>query len=44
MDNDFALQQEKYMIEDQKKHLNKLNRMSNAEIMVALILFYYDNF
>ena len=34
---EFALQQEKYMIEDsKKKHRNKPNRMSDAEIMVIL--------
>ena len=38
---EFALQQEKYMIEYKKtKHRNKLNRMSDAEIMVILILFH----
>lgn len=37
---EFALQQEKYMIEDKKiRHRNKPNRMSDAEIMVILILF-----
>jgi len=35
---EFTLQQEKYMIEDQKtKHRNKPNRMSDAEIMVIYV-------
>lgn len=34
---EFALQQEKYMVEDKKrKHRNRLNRMNDAEIMVIL--------
>ena len=38
---EFALQQEKYMIEDSKqKYRNKPNRMSDAEIMGILILFH----
>ena len=38
---EFVLQQEKYMIEDKKiRHRNKPNRMSDAEIMVILILFH----
>ena len=38
---EFTLQHEKYMIEDNKtKHLNKPNRMNDAEIMVILILFH----
>ncbi|CAG9890620.1 Mobile element protein [Bacteroides ovatus] len=38
---EFVLQQEKYMIEEKKtKHRNKPNRMSDAKIMVILILFY----
>ena len=38
---EFALQQKKYLIEDKKtKHRNKPNRMSDAEIMVILILFH----
>ncbi|MEJ8763708.1 IS982 family transposase [Phocaeicola sp. HCN-40430] len=42
---EFALQQEKYMIEDsKKKHRNKPNRMSDAEIMVLLILFHSGGF
>ena len=42
---EFTLQQEKYMIEDKKtKHRNKPNRMSNAEIMVILILFHSGGF
>ena len=37
---EFTLQQEKYMIKDIKTmHRNKPNRMSDAEIMVILILF-----
>ena len=41
----FALQQEKYMIEDsKKKHRNNSNRMSDAEILVILILFHSDDF
>lgn len=33
----FALQQEKYMVEDKvHKYRNKPNRMNDAEIMVAL--------
>ena len=36
---EFTLQQEKYMIENKKtRHRNKPNRMSDAEIMVILIL------
>ena len=42
---EFTLQQEKYMIEDKKtKHRNKPNRMSDAEIMVILILFHSGGF
>ena len=42
---EFALQQEKYMIEDKKtRHRNKPNRMSDAEIMVILILFHSGGF
>lgn len=42
---EFALQQEKYMIEDKKrKHCNKPSRMSDAEIMVVLILFHSGGF
>ena len=42
---EFALQQEKYMIEDsKKKYHNKPNRMSDAEIMVILILFHSGGF
>lgn len=38
---EFTFQQEKYMIGyKQTKHRNKLNRMSDAEIMVILILFH----
>ena len=41
----FVLQQEKYMIEDKKvRHRNNLNRMSDAEFMVILILFHSDCF
>ena len=36
---EFVLQQEKFMVEDKScKHRNKPNRMSDAEIMVILIL------
>lgn len=42
---EFALQQEKYMIEDKKtKHRDNPNRMSDAEIMVILILFHSGGF
>ena len=42
---EFTLQQEKYMIEDKKtKHRNKSNRVSDAEIMVILILFNSGGF
>ena len=42
---EFVLQQEKYMIEDKKiRHRNKPNRMSDAEIMVILILFHSGGF
>ena len=42
---EFALQQEKYMIEDSKqKYRNNPNRMSDAEIMVILILFHSGGF
>ena len=42
---EFALQQEKYMIEDKKSgHRNKPNHMSDAEIMVILILFHSGGF
>ena len=38
---EFTFQQEKYMIKDMKTmHRNKPNRMSDAEIMVILILFH----
>ena len=38
---EFTFQQEKYMIKDKKtNHCNKPNRMSDAEIMVILILFH----
>ena len=38
---EFSFQQEKYMIEDKKiGHRNKPNRMSDAEMMVILILFH----
>ena len=41
----FALRQEKYMIEDKKaRHRNKPNRMSDAEIMIILILFHSGGF
>ena len=42
---EFVLQQEKYMIEDKKtRHRNKPNCMSDAEIMVILILFHFGGF
>ena len=42
---EFAKTQEKYMIEDKnQKHRNKPNRMSDAEIMVILILFHSGGF
>ena len=42
---EFTFQQEKYMIKDKKtRHRNKLNRMSDAEIMVILILFHSGGF
>ena len=42
---EFTFQQEKYMIDDKKtKHRNKPNRMSDAEIMVILILFHSGGF
>ena len=42
---EFTLQQEKYMIKDIKTmHRNKPNRMSDAEIMVILILFHSGGF
>jgi len=42
---EFTLQQEKYMIEDKKtRHRNNPNRMSDAEIMVILILFHSGGF
>lgn len=42
---EFALQQEKYMVEDQShKYRNKPNRMNDAEIIVILILFHSCDF
>ena len=42
---EFTLQQEKYMIKEMKTmHRNKPNRMSDAEIMVILILFHSGGF
>ena len=42
---EFAKTQEKYMVEDKNhKHRNKPNRMSDAEIMVILILFHSGDF
>ena len=42
---EFTLQQAKYMIEDKNtRHRNKPNRMSDAEIMVILILFHSGGF
>lgn len=41
----FALQQKKYIVEDQShKHRNKPNRLSDAEIIVILILFHSGGF
>ncbi len=41
----FTLQQEKYMIEDNKaRHRNNPNRMSDVGIMVILILFHSGGF
>ena len=41
---EFTLRQEKYMIEDKKtRYRNKPNRMSDAEIMVILILFLFHS-
>ena len=42
----FTLQQERYMIEEDKKarHRNKPSRMNDAEIMVILILFHSGGF
>ncbi len=41
----FALQQEKYLIEDKKNsHRNKPNRINDAEIMAMLILFHSSGF
>ena len=42
---EFTFQQEKYMIKDKKtRHRNNPNRMSDAEIMVILILFHSGGF
>lgn len=42
---EFAIQREKYMVEDNScLHRNKPNRMSDAEIMVILILFHSGGF
>ena len=41
---EFAKVQEKYMVEKNHKHRNKPNRMSDAEIMVILILFHSGGF
>ena len=42
---EFILQQEKYMVKAQvHKHRNKPNWMSDAEIMVILILFHSGGF
>ncbi len=42
---EFELQQKKHMIEDKRQqHRNKANRMSDAEIMVILILFHSGSF
>lgn len=41
----FAIQQEKYMVKDTlHKYRNKPNHMSDAEIMVVLILFHSGGF
>ena len=42
---EFAIQQEKYIVEETSyKHRNKPNRMSDAEIMVILILLHSGGF
>lgn len=42
---EFAVQQEKYLVEDNSlPYRNKPNRMSDAEIMVILILFHSGGF
>lgn len=42
---EFANVQEKYLVTDKTaKHRNKPNRMSDAEIMVILILFHLGSF
>lgn len=44
---EFALQQEKYMIEEKspvRKYRNKPNRMNDAEIMIFLFLFHSGGF
>ena len=41
---EFAKVQEKYMVEKNDKHRNKPNRMSDAKIMVILILFHSGGF
>ena len=42
---EFAKTQEKYMVEDKNhQHRNKPNRMSDAEIMVILLLFHSGGF
>lgn len=42
---EFAIQQEKYIIKDTShKHRNKSNRMSDADVIVILILFHSGNF
>ena len=42
---EFAKIQEKYMVDDKnRKHRNKPNRISDAEIMVILILFHSGGF
>lgn len=41
---EFAKVQEKYMVEKNHKHRNKPNRMSDAKIMVILILFHSGGF
>ena len=42
---EFAKTQDKYMVKDKNhKHRNKPSRMSDAEIMVILILFHLRSF
>lgn len=42
---EFTLQQKRYMLENNKyKYCKKPNSMSDAEIMVILVLFHSDGF